>query len=101
MKIKEYSGEAPPPAMPVGYQLPPIEYLEKLFALGTKHNAAEIRMPGIWIALREAETPQLVATGGKMQRAPLGEKHGMPTEDELLFASSPLGAPASEAEAPE
>lgn len=79
-----------------------VEDIEKIMSMSKLFHVAHIRTGDLEIQFKEdfSEEPRLVAVGG-LERARIGEAHGMPTDDELLFASSPSGPPNIAAGIPE
>lgn len=80
--------------------LPPIEWIRQLFAAAEEFHVERLKMDHFEVHFREGDEPRLTATVDRLERAKLGEKHGMPTEDEFLFMSAPDGAPARDAGPP-
>lgn len=81
--------------------LPTIEYLKGVLELCALFHVEQLHVPGkLTLRLREEDGPRLTSSA-PVERAKMGEIHGMPTDDELLFASAPGGAPSIAAEPPQ
>lgn len=78
-------------------------FLDIAGAAAQKHGLSSLRIEKTIELIFKSDYPRIMYTGAGDNKTgiPIGERHGMPTDDELLFASSiPLTPGEIEAQAP-
>jgi hypothetical protein len=78
--------------------LPPFEYLEAVFSLARRFHVERLSLSGLECSFAKEPNPVILET--EKRKVKIGDEEQAPTEDQMLFWSSPLGAPAHEAEPP-
>lgn len=74
--------------------------LRLMISLGKEAGLKSLRFDGISIDFGDHIAPQMSIDDITKIAEKIGMEHGNPTEDELLFMSSPLGPPDLAAEKP-
>ena len=77
----------------------PISRLNDLMKMGKHYGIKSLSLEGVTIEFAAQPPPSLDEIKPLTEK--LGIIHGNPTEDEMLFYSSPDGPPGFEAEAPQ